>query len=409
VIAALLVGVVVARRITAPIAEMTEVAEAMRGGNYERRVAARSKNEIGVLGDTLNRLGREVTRQIAALSQERAQLQAIVAGMVEGVLAVDEEDRLLFCNRAAAELLGSAAQDAVGRRLREVARLADLPKLLAQARRGGPGHQEIVLHHAGAERVLDVHVTRFDGGQTRGLVIVLHDITDLRRLERIRRDFVANVSHELKTPLTSIKGFVETLLGGAIDDQENNVRFLQKIDTHVERLTNLVRDLLSLARIESQEGPLKLRPVDCHSIVREAVARHEVAIKQHGLRCTAELDGKPTVVLGDHEAITQILDNLLDNAVKYTPQAGEIRVRLRRGDGEACIEVEDTGIGIPKSDLDRVFERFYRVDRARSRELGGTGLGLSIVKHLAQAMKGTVRVESELGKGSRFTVCLRLG
>src|SRR5262245_44436772 len=293
---------------------MTRVADAMRVGQYGDRVRDLPRDEIGVLGGALNQLGVEVTQKIAAISQEQAQLRAMLSGMVEGVIAVDEEEHVLFCNRAACELLGVDDLDVPGKRFWETARLAGLAELLAQARsRGEAVPPEMTVRKLDREIVLEAHATPFRGANARGLVAVLHDITNLRRLERIRRDFVANVSHELKTPLTAIKGFVETLLSGAMHDEKNNVRFLRKIDDNAMRLTNLVQDLLSLARIEAQEGIVALSPVDLGPIVDAAVRRHDVVIKQKGLSSSLELAREPVVVHGDAEAVTQILDNLLDN------------------------------------------------------------------------------------------------
>ena len=405
VLVALLVGIMVARWVTAPIAEITTVASAMRDGQYGARVRSMPPDEIGLLGDTLNRLGAEVTRRIATISHDQAQLRAIIAGMVEGVIAVDDQDRILQCNLAASRLLGIEDLAAPGRRLWELIRLADLVELLKEARSSSePVGREIVVYRDAAELVLEAHATAFNTPEAGGLVIVLHDISNIRRLERLRRDFVANVSHELKTPLTSIKGYVETLLNGALHDEGNNVRFLEKIDTHVARLVDLVRDLLSLASIESRQETLPLAPVDWRPILEGALRHHEAAFNRKELTCT--LTGQCGPVLGEPEAMTQIVDNLLDNAIKYTPAQGTISIRLSKDGAYGKLEVEDTGIGIPAEDQDRIFERFYRVDKARSRALGGTGLGLSIVKHFVQAMNGHVHVESQPGEGARFVVLL---
>jgi len=406
ILAALALGVIVARRITVPLAQMTQVAADMREGHYASRVHTVPRDEMGELGETLNRLGAKITDQIATISREQAQLRSMIAGMVEGVIAVDQDDRVLFCNRAACQYLGIRETDVVGRPLRELAERPELFALLEQARAGqGAAEQEISVERPNGDLVLEAHATLFEGG-TRSAVVVLEDITSLKRLERIRRDFVANVSHEIKTPLTSIKGYVETLLTGALYDEQNNLRFLHKIDDHVGRLSALVQDLLSLARIESQEGSLPLAPVDWAPILESVLRRHEANVQQRGLQCLR--DGGPygVTVYGDPEAMTQVLDNLLDNAIKYTPAPGTISVNVRGHNGVVLLEVADTGIGIPEKDRERIFGRFYRVDKARSREMGGTGLGLSIVKHLVQAMHGEVSVESEVGKGSRFVVQL---
>jgi two-component system phosphate regulon sensor histidine kinase PhoR len=409
-----LIGVVVAlvaclsivRRLTAPVAEITWVAEQMRGGRYETRVRNLPRDEIGLLGDVLNHLGAEITSRIATITKDDARLRAMLAGMAEGVVALDDEDRVTFANAAARRMLGSE-ELGEGRRLWELVRLPGLEKLLGEAREGrGALGAELSVSAEGRERALQAHATLFEAPGERGLVLVLNDITDLRRLERIRRDFVANVSHELKTPLTAIRGYLETLLDGAASDAENCERFLRKMADHVGRLNHLVTDLLSLARIEAQEQPVAVGPVDLADVATDAARRHERAARLKGLALELSIPGS-VVVEGDRESLTQVIDNLVDNALKYTP-AGRVVLRVHERDGRGVIEVADTGIGIPREDLARIFERFYRVDKARSRELGGTGLGLSIVKHLVQALRGEISVESEVGAGSKFSASFAL-
>jgi two-component system phosphate regulon sensor histidine kinase PhoR len=267
---------------------------------------------------------------------------------------------------------------------------------------------ELEMSTTDEDAIVRAQAHRFQNGAEMGVVVVLHDVSELRRLERIRRDFVANVSHELKTPLTSIRGYVETLLDGAIDDDEHNVRFLEKIENNVERLNHLVMDLLSLARIESQAGMLSRQSIDLHSILEEAMRRYEVTAEAREQALVLDACSGPVRILGDQEALTQILDNLFDNALKYTPDEGTVTVRVFRGATHATLEIEDDGVGIPEEDQARIFERFYRVDKARSRAVGGTGLGLSIVKHLVHAIQGTIELESEPGEGSTFRVQLEL-
>ena len=267
---------------------------------------------------------------------------------------------------------------------------------------------ELQIGIGDSAQLIETHASPFRGEQASGVIVVLHDVTDLRRLERVRRDFVANVSHELKTPLTSIKGYVETLLSGAMADPETNARFLQKIDRNVDRLVALVQDILSLARIESQEEGVRTVPVEWGPVIRSVLAHHEDDFVRKNLALDFQDPGRPVVVMGDKEAMVQVIENLVNNAIKYTPQGGRIGVRLAVEDSLGKVEVSDTGIGIPRKHLDRIFERFYRVDKARSRELGGTGLGLSIVRHLVAGMNGRVGVESQVGVGSRFSVSLNL-
>jgi two-component system phosphate regulon sensor histidine kinase PhoR len=246
------------------------------------------------------------------------------------------------------------------------------------------------------------------GSQPSGAVLVFHDVTELRRLERMRQDFVANVSHELKTPLASIKAYTETLLDWALHDEEVNVRFLNRIEEQADRLNQLILDLLSLARLESGHEVFHHGPLALSAVVETCIETHRGRAEAKEL--SLDLDLGPvddaTLVVADEEAVHQILDNLIDNAIKYTPEKGWVRVACKIIDQAIELTVADSGIGIPRDDLPRVFERFYRVDKARSREMGGTGLGLSIVKHLIQSIGGEVSVDSRLGEGTKFTVLL---
>jgi two-component system phosphate regulon sensor histidine kinase PhoR len=407
---ALAFGAFAMRRAARPLEEMRDVASALGSGDYRARVEEPGDDELGVLGRTLNRLGGDMRERVSALTAGQDRLRAMVAGMVEGVIAVDDEDRITFTNHTARRMLGVAAGAEVrGERLWEAARVPEVPDLLAEARRSDAAAQrELNLLLAGREVVVRAQAHRFADADRIGVVVVLHDISELRRLERIRRDFVANVSHELKTPLTSIRGYVETLLDGALHDEKNNARFLEKIEQSTQRLSHLVTDLLSLARIEAQEGSLPLERVDLHALVEQARRRHEPAAVGRDQTLRLESCNGALQVLGDREALTQVLDNLVDNALKYTPPEGHVTIRLEREAGHALLEVQDDGIGIPAEDIERVFERFYRVDKARSRAAGGTGLGLSIVKHLVGAMQGEVEVQSEVDVGSTFRVRLTL-
>jgi two-component system phosphate regulon sensor histidine kinase PhoR len=314
---------------------------------------------------------------------------------------------VLFANDRAHDLLELTPGGVAGRKFWEVVRHPALLEAIREAPSGDLARGREVAWTGATARSLAVRAVRVPGPPPAGTVLVLHDTTELRRLERVRQEFVANVSHELKTPLTVVKAAAETLLDGAADDPEARRLFLGQIGEQADRLTALVHDLLSLARIEGGTETLDLRSVSLEPVVAECLARH--AARAEAKRQTLEAappSGTAVTAWGDEEAIEQILDNLVDNAVKYTPSGGRIRVRWRAEGNNAVLEVEDTGIGIPEHHLSRVFERFYRVDRARSREMGGTGLGLSIVKHLAQAMGGSVTATSRLGRGSTFVVQL---
>jgi two-component system phosphate regulon sensor histidine kinase PhoR len=405
-LAAVAVSFWLARRTVRPLTELTEAARLIAGGGYGHKVYASGPDELGALARSFNNMSARLAKQFAQLEEDRQQLRAILSGMVEGVIALGADERILFVNERAARLLEFQAQAAVGRRLWEVVRVRPLQELARRALANPEPHQEELRWNSPALRSLTVHAARL--ASAGGAVLVLHDTTDLRRLERMRQDFVANVSHELKTPLSVIKACVETLLDGAADDPEHRGRFLERIGDQSDRLYALILDLLSLARIESGEEAFEIRAVSLGPAVAECLERHRARAEAKRQQLVAEPppEGDDLAAQVDEEALGQILDNLVENAIKYTPEGSRIVARWRADGGQVRLEVEDNGLGIPEADLPRIFERFYRVDKARSREMGGTGLGLAIVKHLAQAMKGGVRATSRVGQGTTFIVSL---
>jgi two-component system, OmpR family, phosphate regulon sensor histidine kinase PhoR len=409
-LAALTAAVVLAARAAGDtdrsLRALTDAVNRLAEGDASPHVFAESHDEVGALARAFVRTRDALTARIAALERDRDQLRTILGGMVEGVVALDAGQHVLFANERAAQLL-DLPRPPVGRRLWEVVRRRAVFDLVRRCLdQVEPVRQELTLDGPAA-RTLTVHAARLPGPGPRGAVLVLHDTSELRRLERLRQEFVANVSHELKTPLSVIKLCGETLLGGGVDD-EHRGRFLARIVGQAERLHALILDLLSLARIESGDEAFDLRAVPVRAAVEACLERHRP--RAEARRQTLLPEPPPAdadlAVWADEDAVDHILDNLLDNAVKYTPEGGHVRVGWRREGDQVHLTVADDGIGIPAADLPRVFERFYRVDKARSRELGGTGLGLSIVKHLAQALNGQVRVESTVGVGSAFEVVL---
>ena len=371
-----------------------------------RPVLMRIWGPVGELVQTFNAAGPDIAKRIADLERDGQQLRVVLGAMAEAVIAVDGRLRLLFANSSADTLFG-LERASEGRLIPELIRSPRVQDVIESTfKLSSPNayRAEIAVSSArGPTRILSVRGTRLPGDPPPAAVFVFHDITELRRLERMRQDFVANASHELKTPLASIKAYTETLLDGAINDEAVNIRFLHRIDEQADRLNQLVLDLLSLARLESgqevfQHKPLALIPplVAC---IEQGTQGLQFLFDQGS--CSPEIR-----VVADEEAIRQIFDNLIDNAIKYTPEGGTVRVSCRETDQDVTVVVADTGIGIPREDLPRIFERFYRVDKARSRELGGTGLGLSIVKHLIQSLDGRIRVTSRVGTGSEFTVQL---
>jgi len=367
---------------------------------------------LDAAADACDRLRARLGRRIAALEEDREQLRAVLSGMVEGVVALDVDQAILFANERAAKLLGVDRDHLVGRRLWEVVRQRPLLDVVREALAGREPRQEEVFWDGDADRSLTVHAAALSGGpddSPRGAVVVLHDTSALRRLERLRQEFVANVSHELKTPLSVIAACVETLLDrGAIEDAQHRGRFLEQIAAQAQRLHVLILDLLALARIESGDSMFDFGPVPLWLFVESCLEVHlpRAAAKRQTLVLAVAPELRDLEVWADEESLSQILHNLLDNAVKYTPEGGRIEVAWRPTGGQVALTVTDDGHGIPEADLPRIFERFYRVDKARSRELGGTGLGLAIVKHLAQEMGGSVDATSTPGRGACFVVTL---
>ncbi len=385
----------------------------MEAGRHVRPVRTRSLGPVGRLARRFNEVAPTIESRIAKLERDGQQLRVVLGGMAEGVIAIDSRRRLLFANASADALFGLDARS-VGRFLLELIRSPQLQEAV-EATLGSADNFSGEINLASREpfpkphaKTLAVHGTPLPGSPQGGAILVFHDVSDLRRLERMREDFVANVSHELKTPLASIKAYTETLLDWALRDEEVNVRFLHRIEEQAERLNQLIMDLLSLARLDSGEGIFDHEPLALAPLIRKCVESVRGRAEAKGL--ALDLDFGPlddtTVIVADEEAVRQILDNLIDNAVKYTPERGWVRIACSLTAQSVSIEVADSGIGIPRDDLARVFERFYRVDKARSRELGGTGLGLSIVKHLVQSIGGTISVASRVGEGTQFAVQL---
>jgi two-component system phosphate regulon sensor histidine kinase PhoR len=328
--------------------------------------------------------------------------------MIEGVLAVDREGKVLLLNDALRQMF-ELDEDPKGKPHYEVIRDHELNQFIREVlSTGREKSKEVSFIHPGERDIMieSALVRQPAEGGIRA-VFVFHDITELKKLERVRKDFVANVSHELRTPLTSIKGFVEALQDGAVENPEQSSRFLSIIRRHVDRMNKLISDLLQLSEIESEEFELKTEPFSVKETIEEVAdsLRRSASEKQQTL--TVELDSEDLKAVGDRYRITQALTNLLDNAIKYTPEKGKVKIEAREKNGIVEMAVSDDGAGIPQKDLPRIFERFYTADKGRSRELGGTGLGLSIVRHIIEAHEGKVQVESEPGKGSRFSFTLK--
>ena len=414
-------GYWIIRRIVDPLASLSTAAEAIAAGDYQHRVYVANRDELGRLARTFNRMSQEFSARMAQLSETSDRQATVLGGMIEGVIAVDGRQRIVLANQAAGRLFGFRPPATEGRPLLEVVRNHAVHEAVTAALDTGRSQRlettsniqtsasSVERHPTANIQTINVHVQPLPGDPCPGVVLVVHDTTELRRLETLRRDFIANVSHELKTPLTSIKAYTETLRNGAMNDPETSQKFLGRIEEQSDRLHHLILDMLMLARIESDQQAFDIGPVNVGDVVSQCLEDRRQAAEARQIKLGVEPSLPPSSVRADREGLREMLDNLIDNAIKYTPEGGSVTARWLCGNDNTCrIEIADTGIGIKPEDQKRVFERFYRVDKARSRELGGTGLGLSIVKHLAQSFGGNVAVASEPGEGSTFSITLPL-
>ena len=403
---ALLIAYFFSRSFTRRISRLRAFAEGLVKANFTERLLADADDELGALTRSLNSTASQLHDLLERLGLESARREAILTSMVEGVLAVDQDLRITFYNASFARAVGLRAEIPEKAPLVEVVRDPVLREILSRVVAGGETLKQRLQLPAAEGRAFEVQAAPLRVAGGRGAIAILHDITDLERLERVRRDFVANVSHELRTPLTAIRGYTETLLEGALEDQENNRKFLEIIKNHSIRLNSIASDLLALSELESGKTRAEQTPVSVRASIEAALRTVEAEARSRRVKviCGRVED---VAVVGDRVRLEQALVNLLTNAVKFNRPEGEVRVEvLRTQDDQVSVTIADNGIGIPSADLPRLFERFYRVDKARSREMGGTGLGLSIVKHIVERMHGRVTVESQLGKGSVFTVLL---
>jgi two-component system phosphate regulon sensor histidine kinase PhoR len=405
------ISYLVARRISNPLRRLQEGAERFAAGDLDHRLPVPNSEEIGALAESMNQMASQLSDRIRAVEEQRSKLETILASMVEGVLVVDSDANILSLNQAASELLGIAGVDMQGKSITEAIRNPGLQQTIQDALTGNEAVETEITVYGDPERFLQVHASGLgdtDGVRV-GALIVLNDVSNLRRLEQLRRDFVANVSHELKTPITSIKGFVETLLNGAQDDPADRERFLNIVSAQADRLGAIVGDLLTLSRIELEA---EKREISLQDGLLEPVlvgAADACAEKAKAKGMTIDISSASDLRASFARVLLeQALVNLIDNAINYSESGARVEVSGTRSENWVEIAVRDQGCGIAAEHLPRLFERFYRVDKARSRKLGGTGLGLAIVKHIAQAHRGEVGVESELGVGSTFTIKLPL-
>jgi two-component system phosphate regulon sensor histidine kinase PhoR len=406
---AAMLSLFVSRRITRPIEQIKSWADSIARGKFQLRPPVAESVEIGTLSDALNQMAVELREHIDTVMRQRNEIEAVLSSMVEGVIAVDMEERVISMNHAAAKMLGCDPAEVRGRSIQEVIRNTVLQDFVKNTLSSQKAVEKDIALSSDGDRFLNGHGTLLCDAEGRqiGAVIVLNDMTRLMRLEKIRREFVANISHEIKTPITAIKGFVETLRDGAMENREDAERFLEIIGKHVDRLEAIIEDLLSLSRIEQEaereeilldEGRLKDVLETAIQVCEASAMAKKIEIE---LSCAEDV-----VARFDPPILEQAIVNLIDNAIKYSSEGKTVWVEAIQRENEILISVRDQGCGIEKQHLSRLFERFYRVDNARSRQLGGTGLGLAIVKHIAQAHGGHVTVESIPGKGSTFSIHL---
>jgi two-component system, OmpR family, phosphate regulon sensor histidine kinase PhoR len=406
-ITSVIVAFLFSRRLTSPIRDMEQFTEKLRRGEPPGTLMNRSSDEIGMLAQNINYMVEELQRRIAALQEEKAKVEAAFSSALDGVLILNRDGRIETQNRGMKAILGDRYGDIVGKTPLEAFRNLGLQKALDRYGSDSmPVSQEIELGEEGPA-VLDVSITPVSGyahGEEKTM-IVFHDVTRLKMLERMRVDFVANVTHEIKTPLTAIQGFVETLQEGAIEDRETAKKFLSTIARHAERLNRLVEDLLTISNIELGEMRFCFESVSLSGIVESVMNIIQVKARGKKIEIASKIPEELPQIRADRDRLSQILINVLDNAVKFTPEGGRVTlVASPAADREVVVRIADTGIGVPRDEVSRLGERFYRVDKTRSRELGGTGLGLSIVKHLMAAHNGRMEIESLLGRGTTVSL-----
>lgn len=405
---AFLLGSVLAQAVIRPINRIIYTSAKFAQGDFKRRIFHVASDEIGQLAVTLNKMAQDIEEKIKEIDTKSQHLEAIFNSMVEGVIVTDASEKIISINHAIEGLFQVSREQAQGGFILEGIRNSEISGLINEALKKAEFISREVVLVLPESRTVQVNVSPvFEKNEVTGSVAVIHDITQLRHLEKIRQDFVANISHELKTPLTSIKGFVETLLDGALEDKTNSLDFLKTIDNHVNRLNALIDDLLELAHLESQEIVLNKTRFNLAALVNQIALGFKTQAKNRNLTISLKLP-PDLEIFADRSKIEQVFSNLIHNAVKYNKENGSVLIYSELFEGKLKITIEDSGVGIPLKDIPRIFERFYRVDKARSRQLGGTGLGLSIVKHIIELHGGQVGVESTEGLGSKFSLIIPL-
>jgi two-component system phosphate regulon sensor histidine kinase PhoR len=395
-------GSVLTRGAIKSIKSIIQACRKFSAGDFSHRVYHDSNDEIGELAEILDKMAQDIEDKISEIKTHNQKLSAIFNSMIEGVIVVDSSNRIVSINPTIENIFSVSGQGVQGRFFLEAIPNNDIYEIINSVLKKAENISKEISLVWPVSRIFQVNASPiFEKDKVGGCLLVIHDITEIRKLESMRKDFVANVSHELKTPLTSIKGFIETLLEGALEDKENSRNFLRIIQEHSERLNSLIDDLLELSHIESGQMKLEIKEINLKEMADKVLSGFKS--KLHKKKVMAE-NSLPSglLVRADIDKIEQVLINLVDNAVKFNKEKGSIKIYSQDSGDTIKVVVEDSGIGIPHKDIPRIFERFYRVDKARSRELGGTGLGLSIVKHIVELHAGSVGVESTEGLGSKF-------
>ena len=396
-------GRIVSRSVAEPLRALIAVARDLT--RFEETKDLAQTDDVGRLTLSVNLLAPRLKEAFGALQTEKTRVEAILASLNEVVLALDSSCKVLLANTSLERFFGVSPSDACGKNILEVIRHHELEQLIRRVLGAGAPIRQELKFLSPEPRIFATRFAPIATPEGPGVVVVLRDVTEQRRLEQLRSEFVANVSHELRTPLTTIRGFVETLRDGAVKDPATADEFLGIIESETKRLEKLVEDLLNLSRLEDRRTAIARRRVSLGEVLARVLPVFEARAREQGVGLSVDLPPDLPAVHGDPELIGQVFSNLIDNALRFTPQ-GRISVKAATSPGWIRVDVEDTGVGIPEDSLPRIFERFYRVERARSRGSGGTGLGLAIVKHIVEAHGGRVDVESELGKGSRFSFYL---
>ncbi|MFD0698520.1 cell wall metabolism sensor histidine kinase WalK [Paenibacillus sp. GCM10027628] len=407
-----ILGVILSSTITNPIKEITRQATAVAEGNFDQQVRVQGTDEIGQLGHTFNFMMNRLKEALSLNEEEKEKLASILTNMNDGVIATDDRGQVIVLNRRAKQILQTEEEATLGREISDV--LGIPMETIREFISGQVNTTLLDIELPDEEEQLSVRITftpihRRGEGQ-HGIIVVLQDVTEQEKLEQARREFVANVSHELRTPLTTIKSYLEALDDGAIEEPQLASRFIGVTRSETERMIRLVTDLLHLSRLDSKQSMMSKSSTLVSEMLEEVADRFSFQLRQRKIRISIQVDPDVNRLLLDRDKIDQVLDNLVSNAIKYTGDEGAIRLSARKIDKEMLeISVQDNGIGIPKKDLTRIFDRFYRVDKARSRNMGGTGLGLSIAREIVKAHGGTIALDSELGQGTRVTFTLPMG